>query len=499
MKQPTTKHIAMGMGLLIGLLPPYGSIKRPRLMRSMLGLLVGLLTFLPSTLFAEPIHTVHPATWSIAPFVILLLLIAIGPLFFLHTWEKLYPYIALGLGAIVVGYYVVGLGDVHHPIHALSEYVSFITLLLALYLASGGIHIRIDREGTPLVNCALLFCGAVLANIVGTTGASMLLIRPFVHLNRERIKPYHVVFFIFIVSNIGGSLTPIGDPPLFLGFLKGVPFEWSILHIWPMWLFAIALLLLIFYFKDRKNYGSYVDPDAKYFKGRIHLLGHKSLIWMAIIILAVFIDPNIIPLPSFLYITYDGVKISFLREVILVITGILAYKTADKRIQEGNEFHLGPIQEVAFLFIGIFATMMPALQIVAELAQQNAAVINEHSLYWTTGCLSGVLDNAPTYLNFMAAGMGKLGYSIDDKAQVADLAYGIHLHDSFRYLLAVSVSSVFFGACTYIGNAPNFMVRSIAHHLGVKMPSFGSYFFKFTIPILLPVLFLTWLVFFVLM
>jgi Na+/H+ antiporter NhaD/arsenite permease-like protein len=439
----------------------------------------------------------HPEVWSVIPFVVLLLMIATGPLFYPHFWEKHYPKVAAVLAAVVGAYYICVLHDVHHPIHAFAEYFSFISLLAALFVISGGIHIRVDKEGTPWVNTLLLIAGAVLANIIGTTGASMLLIRPFMRLNRDRIKVYHIVFFIFIVSNVGGSLTPIGDPPLFLGFLKGVPFQWTLLHIWPMWLFGVGSLAGIFYFYDKRNKTDFTPEMDRKYSGRITIRGKQNIIWLAVVIGAVFIDPNVIPLPSFLYISYDGASISYLRELIMLTAAIVAYKTSDKEALALNKFNFEPIKEVAFLFIGIFATMMPALQLIGEWAQANPALITEHSLYWMAGSLSGVLDNAPTYLNFLSAAMGKLGYSMDDKQQVLDFAMGRPLPESFRYLLAVSVSSVFFGACTYIGNAPNFMVKSIAEHSGIKMPSFTHYVLRYALPILIPVLVLTWLIFFV--
>jgi Na+/H+ antiporter NhaD/arsenite permease-like protein len=439
----------------------------------------------------------HPEVWSVIPFVALLLMIATGPLFYAHFWEKHYPKLATILGAMVVGYYLVFLHDTHHPVHALSEYFSFISLLAALYVVSGGILIRINKEGTPLVNTLLLIIGAALANVIGTTGASMVLIRPFMRLNRDRIKVYHVVFFIFIVSNVGGSLTPIGDPPLFLGFLKGVPFQWTVLHVWPLWMLGVGALSGIFYFIDRKNKTDFTPDMNRKYSGKISIRGQRNILWLAVVIMAVFIDPNVIPLPSFLSISYQGASLSYLRELIMLAAAVMAYKTSDKEALALNKFNFEPIKEVAFLFIGIFATMMPALQLIGDWAKANPAFINEHSLFWMAGSLSGILDNAPTYLNFVSAAMGKLGYSMDDKMQVVDFARGVTHPLSFRYLLAVSVASVFFGACTYIGNAPNFMVKSIAEHNGIKMPSFTHYFLRYALPILIPVLALTWIIFFV--
>jgi len=428
-----------------------------------------------------------PQAWSVLPFIMLLVMIATGPLFYPRFWHKSYPAVSVGLGALVVLYYLFILDDYHHPVHTLAEYVSFISLLTALFAASGGILISVDKEGTPLVNCALLFTGAVIANIIGTTGASMLLIRPFIRLNNDRIRAYHIVFFIFIVSNVGGSLTPIGDPPLFLGFLKGVPFLWTLEHLWLKWLFGVASLLGIFYWLDRRNSGS---GAVEKHSGEIALYGMRNLLWLAIIIGAVFLDPGIFPgLP---YIPYHGDKISFVREAVMLLTAYAAYRTSEDECLEGNGFNFEPIKEVAFLFIGIFGTMMPALQLISIYAKNHTSDVSQHTLYWASGLLSSVLDNAPTYLNFLSAGLGRTGLDIMNKAHVHAYATA---PETLESLVAVSIGCVFFGACTYIGNAPNFMVKSIAEQSGVKMPSFMGYIIRYTLPFLLPVLALTWLLF----
>ena len=437
-------------------------------------------------------HAPEPEPWAVIPFVALLLMIATGPLFFAHFWHRYYPVIAVSLGFLVIGYYVFVLGNVHQPIHSVAEYISFIALLSALFVASGGILIKVDKAGTPAVNVMILIIGAIIANIIGTTGASMLLIRPFIRLNKDRIKPYHIIFFIFIISNAGGSLTPIGDPPLFLGFLKGVPFFWTLQNVFFDWTVAIGLLTLIFFLKDRANHIQ-ANQTTNNYSGKIEIKGAHSIIWLAITIGAVFIDPNVLAwVPA---LTIDGTNFSFVREIIMFIAAFMAYKTASKESLKGNEFDFEPIKEVAYIFIGIFATMMPALQLIGTFASSPSGqeMVSIHSLYWATGSLSGVLDNAPTYLNFLAAGMGKFGLDIGDKLQVLEFVNN-HAHE----LAAVSVSSVFFGAMTYIGNAPNFMVKSIAEQAGIDMPAFMAYIVKYSLPILLPVLFVTWLIFFVL-
>lgn len=438
-------------------------------------------------------HHAEPAIWSVIPFITLLLMIATGPLFYAHFWHKRYPIVAILLGTITVLYYIFVLHDHHHPIHAAAEYFSFIALLTPLFVASGGILIKVDKKGTPLVNITLLVLGAAVANIIGTTGASMLLIRPFIRLNQHRIKPYHIVFFIFMVSNVGGCLTPIGDPPLFLGFLKGVPFFWTVEHIWQKWIFGIGLLSLIFYIIDARSLAKAETTEENY-SGKIEVKGIKNVLWLAITIGAVFLDPNVVDWVPALEI--DGTKFSFLREIIMLTTALLAYKTSDEECLKGNEFDFEPIKEVAYLFIGIFATMMPALQLIGGFAGSDAGakLITSDTLYWATGMLSGVLDNAPTYLNFLSAAMGKVGMNIEDKAQVFDFA-AKHID----LLISVSASSVFFGAFTYIGNAPNFMVKAIAEQSGIEMPSFIGYVLRYSIPFLLPVLFLTWVVFFLIL
>ncbi len=435
--------------------------------------------------------------WSVLPFVILLLMIATGPLFYEHFWHKNYPIIAVLLGAIVITYYLYGLQNTHGPVHALAEYVQFIALLASLFIASGGILIKVDKKSTALTNTALLLIGALIANFIGTTGASMLLIRPFIRLNKGRVQPYHIIFFIFLVSNVGGSLTPIGDPPLFLGFLKGVPFFWTLEHNLIPWFFICLILATIFYFIDKRNKTSTLEDeeDVADFTNKISIIGLRNFIWLGVVIAAVFLDPNVID--GVPYIAYDGQKFSFLREIIMLSVAFFSWKYANAEAHKGNEFNFEPIREVAFIFIGIFATMLPALELVGNFAksESGAALINHNTLYWGTGLLSGFLDNAPTYLNFLAASMAAQGADINTIADVRQFAGGAY-PDSVLSLKAISIAAVFFGAMTYIGNGPNFMVKSIAEQVGVKMPSFFGYILRFSIPILLPILIVVWLIFF---
>jgi len=437
------------------------------------------------------------AGWTVFPFVLLLLMIATGPLFYEHFWHKHYPKIAVILTLLVVAYYLLKLHNVHAPVHSFFEYFQFISLLASLYIASGGIMIQVDKKATPGANILLLAIGAVIANLIGTTGASMLLIRPFIRLNKTRIKAYHIIFFIFIVSNIGGSLTPIGDPPLFLGFLKGVPFFWTLTHNLFPWIFGISFLLAVFYFIDLRNKSNYsLDDEPEEYTNKISMTGNRNFLWLAIVIGAVFLDPNVFDwVPA---IHYDGVKLSFIRELIMLSIAWLSYRFANKDALEGNEFSFEPIREVAFIFVGIFGTMMPALELVSNYAAspEGMKLINHNTLYWGTGILSGFLDNAPTYINFLTAAMATKGGDIGIFNNVIDFARGSVYEDSIMSLKAISVAAVFFGAMTYIGNGPNFMVKSIAEQIGIKMPTFFGYIIRFSIPILIPLFVLAWLIFF---
>jgi len=448
-------------------------------------------------------HGHAPSPFSVIPFVALLLMIATGPLFYEHFWHKNYPKISIILAVLVVGYYLFFLQNMHAPVHAGFEYFQFIALLTGLFIASGGILIEIDKKGKPFVNVVILFIGAVIANIIGTTGASMLLIRPFIRLNRSRIQPYHVVFFIFMVSNIGGCLTPIGDPPLFLGFLKGVPFEWTLTHNFVEWLFAVLLFCVIFYLFDKRNnkinplFADEEKPENEY-TNKVSIKGSKNFIWLGLVIGAVFLDPNVEGFEWLPSISYDGQQFSFIRELIMLSVAFLSYRFAEKSALKGNDFSFEPIREVAFIFVGIFGTMMPALEMVANFAssETGSQLISHNTLYWGTGILSGFLDNAPTYLNFLTAALAAQGGSINEKMDVVNFAMGQGFHDSVLQLTAISVSAVFFGAMTYIGNGPNFMVKSIAEQVGIEMPSFFGYIIRYSLPILLPTLVIVWLIFF---
>ena len=427
-----------------------------------------------------------PHVFMVIPFVVLLLAIATGPLFYRHFWEHHYPKVAIILGLITVIYYLAYLNDTHSLLHTLAEYLSFIALLSSLFVASGGILIKVDKKSTPLLNVAFLAFGAIVSNVIGTTGASMLLIRPFIKINKDRIKAYHIIFFIFIVSNIGGALTPIGDPPLFLGFLRGVPFFWVIQNVWYIWIPTMILILLLFYILDSANKSNNNSEVEQEFTGKIEFKGLKNLVYLAIIIVSVFLDPAVLSfVPSLAPLPFG------IREIIMFSVVYISFKRADQEVLKANEFDFEPIKEVAFLFVGIFATMIPALQLIAHEANVLNEQLNASIFFWATGTLSGFLDNAPTYLNFLSAAMGKYSLDINIKDQVREFV----IHDEI-YLQAISVAAVFFGAMTYIGNGPNFMVKSICERAGIPMPSFFTYMFKYSIIILVPIFAIVWYVFF---
>jgi len=402
------------------------------------------------------------AYWTVFPFALLLLLIALAPLWIPHFWEKFYAHIAVALGLLTAGYYVVELQRVEPLLHAVREYFSFISMVASLYVVSGGILIRTKGEATPAVNSLYLLLGALLANLLGTTGASMLLIRPWIRMNRYRITSLHVVFFIFLVSNVGGALTPIGDPPLFLGFLKGVPFWWMQEHCWKPWLLTVGMILGVFYVLDLVNFRRASANVREEMTS--HETWHLDGVWNLLLALGV-VSAALLPFGF--------------RELAMVSAALVSWWTTPKRVHEANSFEFAPIKEVAWLFVGIFLTMLPAL----ELLGVSADSLGLHSplqFFWCTGALSGLLDNAPTYLAFLAAGFGVAGLDLDKDM-------GQFLLQQSQLLRAVSLGAVFFGAMTYIGNGPNFMVKKIAEQQRVHTPSFMGYVLRFSLPVLLPI------------
>ncbi|MBI2341018.1 MAG: sodium:proton antiporter [Deltaproteobacteria bacterium] len=406
------------------------------------------------------------AIYWVTPFVLMLLGIAILPLALPHFWEKNLNKALVALGiALPTAVYLIA-HDPHALLHTGLEYFSFISLLAALFVVSGGIALDGDLRATPTVNTAFLAIGAVLASIIGTTGASMLLIRALLHTNRERHHVKHIpIFFIFVVSNIGGLLTPIGDPPLFLGYLRGVPFFWT-LKLFPIWLLLNGALLALFYLIDRIAYSKETKKDLTADRRHVEplkLIGSINFLLLAGVVLCVFL-----PTPY--------------REGVMLSLALLSLKVTPQRARQKNRFNFHPIVEVAVLFAGIFIAMVPALWLL-EHHGAELGITHPAQFFWLAGSLSSFLDNAPTYLTFFS------------------LAQGLHLPNASvvgitePILLAISAGAVLMGAVTYIGNGPNFMVKAISDHAGIKTPSFFGYML-WSVGILIPLFgTVTWIFF----
>jgi Na+/H+ antiporter NhaD/arsenite permease-like protein len=405
--------------------------------------------------------------WTLLPFGGLLLSIAALPTRHAAWWRRGYPWVSLGFGLPTLLYFLLlsqGWGPRY--LHTLQEYVSFIVLLGSLFVISGGILLAGHLAGSPAVNTALLALGTVLASVVGTTGASLLLIRPLLQANRRRRTRAHlVVFFIFLVSNIGGCLTPLGDPPLFLGYLRGVPFAWTLGLAGP-WALVSAALLAVFFAVDsgcfRSERGTF-SGEAAGLWDPLRLEGVWNLLPLAGIVATVYLSGR-----------YGWHERAYgVQEGVMLILAGLSWALTRRRIHEANRFNVHPIAEVAILFAGIFATMVPALAILEALPARWPGIhLSEPWQYfWATGLLSGFLDNAPTYLSFTALAAGAQGVDAGHLGNL--LAAGNGLGE--RLLAAISLGAVFMGAMTYIGNGPNFMVKAIAEEEGVAMPSFLGY------------------------
>lgn len=409
-------------------------------------------------------HPPDVPLWAAIPFAFLLLNIALLPLMAGHWWERnLYKTIVVLLISLpVVGYLIWHGEDAQWTLlHELEDYGSFIVLLTALYVISGGIALRGDLPAYPITNVGFLGAGAVLANCIGTTGASMLLIRPLLRTNSQRKRTQHVpIFFVFIVCNTGGLLTPLGDPPLFLGFLQGVEFSWT-MRLLPQWLMANALLLLIFLIWDSWAYSREAPRDIYIDRTQVEPLsvtGWKLNGLLLIGVIAAVIAQKYVPRPC--------------GELAMVALLLLSLKFTAKEVRAANRFAWGPILEVAILFLGIFVTMVPALAYL-KLHGHEFGITEPWQYFWITGGLSSVLDNAPTYLT-----LGTL-------ASQGETLGWLSLYRP-ELLAAISCGAVFMGANTYIGNGPNFMVKAIADESGCRMPSFFGYMF-FSGVILLPI------------
>jgi len=404
--------------------------------------------------------------YSVLPFVAMLVAISVLPLGIPHWWEsnrnKLLVALALG-GPVLVLYLV---RDPHVLLRLAADYVSFIVLLAGLYVITGGILLRGDIEATPLVNSAFLGIGSLLASFIGTTGASMLLIRALLQTNRERARVTHtVVIFIFLVSNVGGMLTPLGDPPLFLGHLAGVPFTWTF-RLWPHWLTMTAALLVTYFVWDSIQYSRETRAARRRDRLQVEPIiveGAVNGLWLAGVVAAV----ALLHAP--------------VREVVIVGLAALSLWQTPRAIRRANGFTSYPIVEVAVLFLGIFLTMIPALELLHQRGSE-LGVRAPWQFFWAAGILSSFLDNAPTYLTFLALAQG---------LRLAPEVVGV----PHAILAAISVGSVAMGANTYIGNAPNFMVKAIAEAAGVRMPGFLGYML-YSGSVLLPLFVAATLVFF---
>mgnify|MGYP003402171503 FL=1 len=425
--------------------------------------------------------------WALIPFVVMLLCIAIGPLVAEHWWEnnknKLIVSLVLGVPTAI---WLCLNGMSHDLMHQMIfDYIPFIILLTALFTVTGGIHLSGDIPAKPSVNTLFLGIGLILASIMGTTGAAMLLIRPLIETNKERKNKVHtILFFIAIVANCGGLLTPLGDPPLFLLYLKGAPFTWF-LNLFVEWAFAGILLLVIYYFVDSYCYKQEKKEDLiKDFQRvkPLRLSGNINFLYLAAIVCAVaFINPGTIPAMGE---EHAPIYMKLLREIVLVVIILASLFTTSKKVREDNKYSWGPIIEVAVLFLGIFATMTPALLFLKE-AAPNLGLTESWQFYYCTGALSSFLDNAPTALAFHSVASGL------PVVEGATLVAGI----PEILLKAISIGAVFFGAMTYIGNGPNFMVKAIAEENKIEMPSFFGYMIKFSLIVLLPVYIITQLIF----
>ena len=442
--------------------------------------------------------------WSVIPFVGILLSIAFWQLVSPHFWHHNYGKISFAWALIFAIPYLVffherALYDILHIY--LIDYIPFIILLWGLFTVAGGIVVRGTLRGTPVVNLVLLLIGTVIASWIGTTGASMLLIRPLIRANAYRKNKTHlIIFFIFLVSNIGGSLTPLGDPPLFLGFLHGVPFFWTTTALLPHMLFICVLLLVLFFILDTvmfKREGGVVPDDGE--NEPIRVAGLFNLIFLAGIVAGVLMSGTF----KWGEINVLGVHVAWqniLRDLVIVAMGLLSLKFTPfaGALRRENQFEWEPIAEVAKLFAAIFMTIIPALAIL-KAGEQGAlsglirAVKEPWHYFWITGVLSSFLDNAPTYLTFFNTALGKLHMT---EAMAHDVLVGAAANPEFvKLLTAISVGAVFMGANTYIGNAPNFLVRGMAESSDIRMPSFFGYML-WSVAILLPLFVIVTLVFF---
>ena len=435
--------------------------------------------------------------WLCIPFAGILLSIAVFPLVRAEWWEEHQPIVVAFWSVLFLVPFTVMFGP-HMAIESVLEcivndYLTFIVLLFGLFCVAGNITLEGDLAGSPRINVALLLFGTLLSSWVGTTGASMLMVRPVIKMNAWRKRKRHImVFFIFLVSNIGGCLTPIGDPPLLMGFSRGVPFFWS-LRLLPVMLFNAAILLFVFYHLDMRAYRKDIaegrKPDISKPGTEIHINGLHNLIFLVMIVAAVILSGTLPNMPMFqnaeghvlgIHI-FGEVSLSFpaiIEIAIILVAALLSFKTTNASVRKANHFTWGAIKEVAVLFIGIFVTMQPALMILKQYGP-SLGVDTPFEFFWATGALSSFLDNTPTYLVFLTTA-GTLGFAEGIATTLGTVPV--------QMLTAISCGAVFMGANTYIGNAPNFMVKAISDENGVHMPSFFGYIgwsLMFLVPVFL--------------
>ena len=434
---------------------------------------------------------VHSA-WSMIPFGLMLLVIAVAPLIVAEWWDKNKHKLAVSLLLAIPTAVCLVMGgmakELEHQL--LADYVPFLVLLMALYVITGGIHLSGDIKAKPWINTSFLALGWFLASIMGTTGAAMLLIRPLLSTNQQREHKVHtVLFFIALVANCGGLLTPLGDPPLFMLFLRGAGFSWFA-SLFPQWLFTGLVLLLIYFALDsfyyKKEHWTALSADARE-QQPIKIQGKTNLVYLVGVILSVaFIHSGTIPQMAD---ASSPLWIRYMREIILVLLMMMSLYTTKRYVRyKLNKYSWAPINEVAVLFFGIFVTMTPALAFLNENAT-SLGLNHSWQFYYATGALSSFLDNTPTAVAFHSVATGLAA------EQVATFGGDIVAGIPEVLLQAICLGAVFFGAMTYIGNGPNFMVKAIAEENGIKMPSFFGYMFRFSLIVLLPVYILVQLIF----
>ena len=442
--------------------------------------------------------------WLCVPFAALLLCVALGPIAAPHWWEKRQGLVVAVLSAallVVYGMLQGGSAAVELGLECMiNDYLTFIVLLFGLFCVAGNITLVGDLAGSPRINVALLLFGTLLSSCIGTTGSSMLMVRPIIKMNAWRKRKRHImIFFIFLISNIGGCLTPIGDPPLLMGFSRGVPFFWS-LRLLPIMALNAVILLTAFYFVDMRAYRKDIaigrKPDISKPGTDVHIDGLHNIIFLVVIVAAVILSGVLPTLPAFqdasgnvlgIHI-YGHVTLTYpalIEIVMILLSALLSFKTTPVSVRQANHFTWGAIKEVAVLFVGIFITMQPALMILKEHGA-SLGLDTPFQMFWVTGALSSFLDNTPTYLVFLttACTMGASSGLVTSLGIVPA-----------QMLTAISCGAVFMGANSYIGNAPNFMVKAISDENGIRMPSFFGYL-GWSACFLLPVFLLDSLLFF---